>query len=143
MNKALSIRQPWAWLIAKGIKDGENRTWKTNYRGLIYIHAGTKFDDEGYEIACEILKTHHPNIEIPAKNEFYKGGIVGMADIIDCVEYLNSPWFFGPHYFIFKNQNEIAPYKCKGRLGLFNIRPPESPHIKRSQPGEGHNIGGN
>ena len=37
--KALSIKQPWASLIAHGIKDIENRTWKTNFRGRIYIHA--------------------------------------------------------------------------------------------------------
>lgn len=41
--KALSIKQPWASLIAQGIKDIENRTWKTSYRGRIYIHASGKF----------------------------------------------------------------------------------------------------
>ena len=30
---ALSIRQPWAWLIVNGYKDIENRDWKTHYRG--------------------------------------------------------------------------------------------------------------
>ena len=39
--KALSIKQPWASLIAHGIKDIENRTWKTNFRGRIYIHASS------------------------------------------------------------------------------------------------------
>lgn len=37
--KALSIKQPWASLIAHGIKDIENRTWRTHFRGKIYIHA--------------------------------------------------------------------------------------------------------
>lgn len=37
--KALSIKQPWASLIAHGIKNIENRTWKTHFRGRIYIHA--------------------------------------------------------------------------------------------------------
>ncbi len=40
--KALSIKQPWASLIAHGIKDIENRTWATKYRGTIYIHASSK-----------------------------------------------------------------------------------------------------
>ena len=31
--KALSIQQPWAWLIAHGKKDVENRTWATAFRG--------------------------------------------------------------------------------------------------------------
>jgi hypothetical protein len=37
--KALSIRQPWAWLIIAGIKDIENRRWATNHRGPILVHA--------------------------------------------------------------------------------------------------------
>jgi hypothetical protein len=36
--KALSVRQPFADLIARGIKPIENRSWRTRYRGLIYIH---------------------------------------------------------------------------------------------------------
>jgi hypothetical protein len=40
--KTLSIRQPYASLICKGIKTIENRTWKTNYRGKLLIHASGK-----------------------------------------------------------------------------------------------------
>jgi hypothetical protein len=43
--KVLSIRQPWASLIAWNIKDVENRNWKTNYRGPFLIHACASFDD--------------------------------------------------------------------------------------------------
>lgn len=38
--KVITIKQPWATLIAKGYKEYEFRTWKTNYRGDILIHAG-------------------------------------------------------------------------------------------------------
>ena len=45
--KAITIKQPWASLIVHGIKDIENRTWRTNYRGRVLIHAagshGKKF----------------------------------------------------------------------------------------------------
>ena len=37
--KTLSIRNPWAYLIAYGVKDVENRSWKTDYRGELLIHA--------------------------------------------------------------------------------------------------------
>ena len=40
--KTLSVRQPWANLIVRGIKDIENRSWKTNFRGRILIHAPNK-----------------------------------------------------------------------------------------------------
>lgn len=42
--KVLSIRQPWAWLIMTGLKDIENRTWNTDFRGRFAIHASKKFD---------------------------------------------------------------------------------------------------
>ena len=45
--KTLSVRQPWANLIVDDIKPIENRTWKTNYRGRIYVHAPAKIDDRG------------------------------------------------------------------------------------------------
>ena len=37
--KALSIRQPWAWLIVHGRKDIENRSWRTKFRGRFLVHA--------------------------------------------------------------------------------------------------------
>ncbi|MEU0468957.1 ASCH domain-containing protein [Amycolatopsis sp. NPDC006131] len=40
--KAITVRQPWAWAIAKGYKPIENRTWSTDHRGLIAIHAAAK-----------------------------------------------------------------------------------------------------
>jgi hypothetical protein len=46
--KALSIRQPWAWLIVHGVKDVENRTWRTNFRGRFLVHAGMRFDEDGH-----------------------------------------------------------------------------------------------
>ena len=38
--KALTIKEPWATLIIDGYKKYEFRSWKTNYRGKILIHAG-------------------------------------------------------------------------------------------------------
>ena len=38
--KVITIKQPFATLIAAGIKEYEFRTWKTKYRGEILIHTG-------------------------------------------------------------------------------------------------------
>jgi hypothetical protein len=46
--KALSVRQPWAWLIVNNYKPYENRTWSTKVRGPILIHASNAFDKAGY-----------------------------------------------------------------------------------------------
>lgn len=40
--KVISIIEPWATLIKEGKKYIETRSWKTNYRGEIYIHASAK-----------------------------------------------------------------------------------------------------
>lgn len=45
--RAITVRQPWAWAIARGGKDIENRSWGTSYRGLLAIHAGVRWDEEG------------------------------------------------------------------------------------------------
>ena len=37
--KALSIKNPVSYLVAAGVKDVENRTWPTTYRGRLYIHS--------------------------------------------------------------------------------------------------------
>ena len=42
--KAISIKQPWSYLIASGVKDIENRTWKTKFRGRVLIQVGAKAD---------------------------------------------------------------------------------------------------
>jgi hypothetical protein len=70
--KALSIRQPWAWLIVHGHKDIENRTWTTTFRGRFLVHAGRTFDPEGYRWVRREL-----SIEMPEPAAFDRGGIVG------------------------------------------------------------------
>jgi len=73
-NKALSIRQPWAHLIVAGIKQIENRTWTTRYRGPLLIHAGQLWHDE---TIADIERRHR--IAIP--RDLQLGGIVGIATL--------------------------------------------------------------
>lgn len=122
---ALSIRQPWAWLIVRGWKDVENRTWPTKVRGMIGIHAGKKFDQAGYEWVDEsIFFGDLPDIPLPLPDEYERGGIVGRAELHDCVEEHESPWFFGPHGFLVRDAAPIEFRPCRGRLGFFR---PEFP----------------
>ena len=115
MNKAISINQPWAWCIVNGYKPVENRDWKTKFRGRVLIHAGLKFDSAGYDW----IKSTFPNIPLPPKKEIERGGIVGMAEIIDCVDDMDSPWFFGKHGFTMENAKPCELRPCKGALGFF------------------------
>lgn len=114
----LSIRQPWAWLIVNGYKDIENRTWPTQFRGKFLIHAGKKFASD-FEPADERVLGERMGIILPNKFDF--GGIVGIAEIIDCVTESPSPWFFGEYGFVLKNAKPLSFHPCKGKLGFFRL----------------------
>lgn len=47
--KTLTVRQPWAWAIARGHKNVENRGWSTTHRGPLAIHAALRPDDAGVD----------------------------------------------------------------------------------------------
>lgn len=138
--KALSIKQPWAWLICAGYKDVENRNWYLhmpplfNYPGYdknvpmrIYVHAGKKFDFgvlDGtlHDFAIDKLVREQP-IET-----WTTGAIIGEVDIVGCKfrfgeenDNLYSPWHEpGMYGFILKNPTLYdMPIPCKGKLGFF------------------------
>ena len=96
--KAISIKQPWASLIAHGIKDIENRTWKCPQKYIgqrVLIHAAKTTVKEGWKaLTREQLKK-----VIPYKNKLYghneelsKGAIIGSVVIADCVQHHPSVW---------------------------------------------------
>ena len=115
--KTLSIRQPWAWLIAAGHKDIENRPRRTNLRGPILIHASLTIDQAGVRFA------HERGIELPFA-AFITGGIIGQVEIVDCVSAHVSPWFFGPFGYVLKNPKLLPFRECRGMLGFFEAAPP-------------------
>lgn len=114
--KALSIMQPWAWLIVNGHKSVENRTWNTGYRGPLLIHAGKKLDREGWHWVRQTF----PNLRLPER--FDMGGIVGRALLERVVTELpGDPWFFGPYGFLLRNVIPLPFRPCKGQLGFFDV----------------------
>lgn len=112
--KALSIHQPWAWLIAHGIKDIENRNWSTTYRGKILIHASLTFDQKAYNFIKK-------NFNIPKSYEYERGGIVGIVEIVDCVSEHSSFWFNGKYGFVLKNSLSLSFIRHRGQQGFFDI----------------------
>ncbi len=128
----LSVRQPWAWLLCEGLKDVENRNWKTNYRGELFIHAGKSFDWNAFRLLSQAATTHcaglkameHFDIrfgksEITAyKDEF--GAIVGRVDLIDCGR---SPSIWAQqevkYHWTVRSGQHIIPIPMRGQLGLF------------------------
>ncbi len=89
--KTLSIKQPWASLIAHGIKDVENRTWRTNFRGRIYIHAsGAK--DKGFLSLLNKKQVNDLRSKTDLSFDFPTSSIIGSVEIVDCVQNYPSIW---------------------------------------------------
>lgn len=118
---ALSIRQPWAWLILNAGKDIENRTWRTRFRGRVLIHAGKGMTRAEYEDAYDTVMVVNPQILMPTFRALERGGIVGSVEIVDCVEESSSPWFEGPFGFVLRDPRSMPFEPCKGRLGIFEL----------------------
>ncbi len=71
--KVITIKQPFATLIAEGLKEYEFRTWRTKYRGEILIHAGKSIDKKAMK------KFEHLNLNYPT------GCIIAKATLTDCI----------------------------------------------------------
>lgn len=115
--KALTIRQPWAWLIAAGHKDIENRSWSTQTRGLIAIHAASA-PAPNYAAVCERIQREF-GIVVPT--DLPRGGIVGLMEIDGCAQSSNSPWFVGPWGFHIADACELSFVPLAGKLSFWEL----------------------
>lgn len=117
---ALSIRQPWAWFLAAGHKDVENRSWPTRFRGRILIHAARGCTGAEWSEAAEFAKTA-AGVEVPPLAQLDRGGFIGTMDIVDCVQSSPSPWFFGPYGFVIRDARPLPFVPWRGELGFFKV----------------------
>jgi hypothetical protein len=126
---ALSLKQPWATLLAHGLKTIEVRRWPTARQGRILIHAA-RVPDERPE-----AWVHVPEALLPAARLL--GGIIGAGDLVKCLPYrtpdafaadrerhLNDPsWFEEPvlYGFVFANL-EVLPFRrYPGWMRFFQV----------------------
>lgn len=121
-NPQSPIRQPWAWAIVNGFKPIENRSWWCGHLGPLLIHASKTFDENGFEF----IEDEFPEIELPPKDKFEKGGLIGIVEMTGCVSAFASRWFFGPHGFVFENARPLPFVPCRGLQGVFNPFAPAS-----------------
>lgn len=108
--KSLSIKQPYPHHIFHDGKDVENRDWATRGRGWFIVHAGVS--------KTELDKDDDLHMAMP------RGGVVGMARIVDCVTEMESSWFNGKYGFVLRDALPLSMIACKGALGFFAL-PPE------------------
>jgi hypothetical protein len=123
---AISIRQPWAWLIVHGSKDIENRSWPTKFRGRVLVHAAKGMSTREYNAACEsAYDSRGFMFWIPPASSLPRGGIVGEVEIVGCVDRSSSEWFMGGFGFVLRNPKALPFIPCRGALGFFQPALPE------------------
>lgn len=128
MRRALSVQQPYAGLIVAGIKDVENRTWGTAYRGELVIHAGKARLEENFDCLDDLTDEDQAKLATAgyAKvRDLGFGALVGVVDLVDVVQGHPSRWANpepGTFHWVmrpievFKKQ---VPFR--GSLGLFGV----------------------
>jgi hypothetical protein len=122
---ALSIRQPWAWMILHGGKDIENRNWSTRVRGRVLIHAAKGMTQDEWSNAWYFSSGSGANVKAVetrlTRNNIERGGIVGSVEIVDCVASSDSRWFMGRYGFVLRNPTPMPFVPYKGQLGFFQV----------------------
>ena len=130
MMKVLSLTEPYATIIKEGKKAIETRSWKTNYRGKLYIHASSTKIPKKYRENKDLMNL----VDI---NNLNYGYIVCSCELIDCVkmtdefiekvklnneEYISGIYARDRYAWILKNIEILdKPIKAKGHLGIWNF----------------------
>lgn len=129
--KALTLTEPWATLMRLGEKNVETRSWKTNYRGLIAIHAAKTMPKEAKEFlqSGDVIAAF---FRAEIQPVFRPGVILCVRELINCVPTTEvgriswkerrfgdySPgrwaWIFSPGIKVIS-----PPIRAKGSLGLW------------------------
>ena len=129
--KVLSLIEPYATLIKNGVKTIETRSWKTNYRGKLYIHASATKIPKEYEKNKELMSL----VDI---NNLNYGNIICSCELVDCIkmtdefindiknnrknEYITGIYDNGRYAWILENIEQLdEPIKAKGKLNIWNF----------------------
>lgn len=126
--KVISIKEPFATFIKDGYKKIETRSWKTNYRGELFIHAS------GKNIAKEFF-TNEYVVSLTNELNMNYGNIICRGNLVDCVymdedflklmkknekEFNLGLYELGRYAWIFEDVEPIYPIPAKGKLNIWN-----------------------
>ncbi len=128
--KVLSITEPYATLIKENKKLIETRSWKTNYRGELYIHASA------IKVSKECLENKEL-MKLVENTLLNYGNIICKCNLVDCIymtkdyvenmkknnyqEYICGLYEEGRYAWVLKDITPLnAPIKAKGQLNIWN-----------------------
>ena len=116
MLRALSVRQPWANLIASGEKSVEVRSWSTTHRGDLVICSSTTVDDRGaliHDLNTDPCGVTICLVELVNVRPLERGD-VGPAMMPDDADLDAYAW-------VLVQPRRLAPHPVRGALGLFGV----------------------
>lgn len=129
--KTITIQQPYASLIGSGSKWVENRSWPTEHRGPLAIHAGesTRFLDSAalaaYPTGCVIavvelvdcLNLHD------IRHAVNNGEAIGKFTADQLQDILRHEYTAGPFCWVLRNPRLLNPaLVATGRLGMWDMK---------------------
>lgn len=128
--KALSMKQPWGYLVQTGLKTIETRKWKTNYRGDILFVASKKIDSDFFEVVLT-NQLININIDLDKLKNPKLGVALCIAELYDIkpmtAEHEASAFcetYPGAYSWFLRNVREVKPFPVTGKLSLFDVEVP-------------------
>ena len=133
--KALTLTQPWATLVAAGLKEIETRSWRTSYRGPLLIHAAKGFPRVAREQCfIEPFKSALIKAGISKPDQLPRGVLLAQVNLTDCLyidpygfvlpsepEFSFGDYRIGRYAWILDRVRQLPkPIPYKGALGLWN-----------------------
>ncbi len=130
--KVISLLEPYASLVKENIKTIETRSWKTNYRGELFIHASKR------KLTNKMIEEYHNQLKLLTNTNFNYGHIIAKCNLVDCIimteelikeikknskEYICGEYQVGRYAWILEDIKHLKkPIPAKGRLGIWEYK---------------------
>lgn len=129
--KVLTIREPFVTLIKNKVKYIETRSWKTNYRGELYIHSGLA------KLSKDVKERKNLS-ELYNEDDLKYGYIICKCNLVDCIymtdefikeekeknpnNFIAGRYEVGRYAWVLDDIEPIKPIEAKGKLGIWNYK---------------------
>lgn len=135
--RVLTIRQPWATLLMQGVKQLETRSWRTDYRGPLAIHAAAT----GARVYADELRRLEKRLRVMPTSlmgrEYPLGALLGVVELVECLPISRAliaaltplerqlGWYLDGGFvwdLARTGRRQLKqPIACAGRQGLWNL----------------------
>ena len=124
ITRALTVRQPWAWAIAAGIKKCENRSWGTSHRGWFAIHSASTMADAVEGARCAEIAGACGGVAAPPTELLVRSAIIAVVfleEVFAPDKALDDAWAQpGCFHWLLRDARPLKePVQCLGQRDLW------------------------